>query len=818
MPMTTTDISKALGLPLPAFPANLEYITTDTRQISFPAETLFIAIISPQRNGHAYIRNAYSKGVRHFLVMEKQDKENFPEAVFYETPDTLRALQQMAAFHRNQFNIPVIGITGSNGKTIVKEWLNQMLSPDFNICRSPRSYNSQIGVPLSIWQLDKSYTLGIFEAGISLAGEMENLQHIIRPTIGIFTNLGTAHEEGFSSKEEKLTEKWKLFIDCKHIICCTDDPLIRQMAEKNKGKIISWGRRKDAAYRITDIGQKGTATTLALMHDGFEHTFNIPFTDQASIENTIHCIVTCLHLGLSAEVLDKRINGLHALHMRLEWKKGVFGSLILNDSYSYDLTSLEIALNHLQQQAGNGKMMAVLSDLPGTPSNKAYSDVAALLAQKRISRLIAVGEKIQPFITLFETAGIDTEWYPDTNTLLEKANRKQFEKATILIKGARVFEFEKIAAALQQQQHETVLEINLSALANNLKAYRAILNPGTKMMVMLKAFGYGSTDAELGRWLQHHGADYLAVAYADEGVALREGGVQLPIMVMNPEPGAFEQIIQHNLEPELYCFDILKAFDAYLSDVGLTQYPVHIKLDTGMHRLGFLPEETGELGKLLAKSETMRVVSVFTHLVASENPVHDHFTKEQGTIFEEATQSLARQLPYPFIRHACNTAGILRHPELHFDMVRLGIGLFGASNASAEKLRLQAVSRLLTTVAQVKKVKAGQSVGYGRQAILSRDSLIATVRIGYADGYRRQLGNGTGTMYVNGMHAPVVGNVCMDMTMLDVTDVPGVQAGHRVEVFGEHITVSQIARQSGTIPYEIMTGISQRVKRVLVEE
>lgn len=431
---------------------------------------------------------------------------------------------------------------------------------------------------------------------------------------------------------------------------------------------------------------------------------------------------------------------------------------------------------------------------------------------------MGVGLAMQGLHGLFEKAGIETFTYPGTNALLAEINPAQFEKTTVLIKGARKFGFEKIAAYLQQQQHETVLEVNLSALAHNLKAYRALLKPGAKIMVMLKAFGYGSTDAELGRWLQHHGADYLAVAYADEGVSLRDGGVRLPIMVMNPEPGAFAQMVRHNLEPEIYSFEALRAFDDYLSDLGLRNYPVHLKFDTGMHRLGFLPEDAEALGNLFAGSETMRAISAFTHLVASENPAHDPFTIEQGNSFVKATDTLAQLLPYPFIRHACNTSGILRHPLLHFDMVRLGIGLFGISNAGESALALQTVSRLTTTVAQVKKVKAGQSVGYGKNAILKHDSLIATVRIGYADGYRRQLGNGTGYMLINGQKAPVVGNVCMDMTMLDITDLHNITPGSRVEVFGENITVTRLAQLCGTIPYEIMTGISRRVKRVLVDE
>jgi alanine racemase len=693
-----------------------------------------------------------------------------------------------------------------------------MLLPDFNICRSPRSYNSQIGVPLSVWHLQSQHQLAIFEAGISTTGEMEKLQNVIQPTIGIFTSIGAAHDEGFASREEKIREKWKLFDGCLKVICRTDDEIIRNHAQKSGLQIIGWGFHPEADYRIKSFHNKEQYTEVVLLHGNNKNNYSIPFIDDASVENALNVIVTCLELKIPAKTIATRLSELHALHMRLEWKKGIFNSLLLNDSYSHDLTSLEIALNHLKQQAGKQKMMAILSDLPGTDAQAAYRAVADLLKEKRIDQLFGIGPNMNRYQEIFIQKGIGATCFENTQTFLEHFKRSELQQKTVLVKGARAFGFERIVQELQYQQHETVLEINLSALSHNLNAYRSLLQQGTKMMVMLKAFGYGSTDAELGRWLQHHGADYLAVAYADEGVALRDGGVTVPIMVMNPEPGSFRQIIQHQLEPELYSFDILQAFDEYLTEAGLTQYPVHIKLDTGMHRLGFLPEDLEQLTGLLQQTTSLKVVTVFTHLVASENPEHDAFTLEQGAIFEKFTAALAEKLPYPFLRHAANTAGITRHPSLHYDMVRLGIGLFGVSNTLYQRLNLLPVSRLFTTVAQVKQVNAGASVGYGRHAVLSRDSRIATVRIGYADGYRRQLGNGTGFMYLNGHKAPVVGNVCMDMTMLDVTDLPDVKPGDRVEVFGEQIFVSEIARLCETIPYEIMTGISRRVKRVLVDE
>jgi alanine racemase len=817
--MWLSEISAVTGRALSSGVKDVEvtHLCTDSRQISFPDTSLFIALNTERRNGHLFIKDAYEKRVRAFLISANIPEKDYPGAVFFKVDNTLSALQKIATHHRKQFEIPVIAITGSNGKTIVKEWLYQLLSPDYNICRSPRSYNSQIGVPLSVWQLQTQHQLAIFEAGISQKDEMQALQKIIQPTIGIFTNIGTAHDEGFASQEEKAAEKWQLFKDCEMVICRTDYPFIKTCAENHPHQVLDWATSQSASIPV-EIKKQANTSEITLGFRGTSHHFILPFTDEASVENSIHCIIACLSLGKDSTALQSGLWGLHALPMRLEWKKGSHGSLLLNDSYSYDLTSLEIALHQLMQQAGNANRMAILSDLPGHEEAASYEAVAALLANHHIKHLFGIGKNISAFSPLFREKNIGFTGYPDTQSFLDNINKQVFEKAVVLIKGARHFTFEKIANHLQEQQHQTYLEINLSALAHNLNIYRGMLKPGTKMMVMLKAFGYGSTDAELGRWLQHHGADYLAVAYTDEGVSLREGGVTLPIMVMNPEPESFRQIVQYQLEPELYSFDIMEAFDGYLTEAGLTYYPIHLKMDTGMHRLGFEPKDADKLIPLLQSSLSFKIQSVFTHLVASENPVHDTFTKHQNSLFRQFTETLTQHLKSPFHRHAANTAAIARHPNMHYDMVRLGIGLFGVSNTQNQKLNVLPVSRLFTTVAQVKEVRAGESVGYGRHAVLSRDSRIATVRIGYADGYRRQLGNGTGFMYLNGHKAPVVGNVCMDMTMLDVTGLPEVKPGDRVEVFGEHISVSELATLCNTIPYEIMTGISRRVKRVMVEE
>ena len=798
--------------------ATVRYLSTDSRRIHFPAETLFFAIITPQRNGHNYLPDAYAQGIRQFVVSEAVDASHFPGAGFIPVSNTLEALQMLARQHREQFHFPVVGITGSNGKTVVKEWLAQMLQADYNIVRSPRSYNSQIGVPLSLWQMEPGNEVAIFEAGISQQGEMQALAQMIQPTIGIFTALGTAHNTGFGSQQQKLEEKLKLFTGAQAVIYNANDIQVRAAIERLPLRHFSWGYAADCVIEILEMVRWPHHSSFVCRYEGQVIAFDIPFTDNASLENAMHCFATCLLLGQPADKIKAQLQQLQPLEMRLEWKKAINNCYLINDSYSNDLTSLLISLDYLQQQSQTHLQTIILSDIfqTGIGSGELYEQVANLLAEQRIERLIGVGPAISKNRTAFTDRLPEAIFFPATEALLQQLDTLTFRNEAILLKGARAFGFEKIARQLEEQSHQTVLEINLTAMAHNLKQYRNLLQPATKMMIMVKSFGYGSGGAEVARLLQYSKVDYLAVAYADEAIPLRQAGVHIPVMVMNPDPAAFELMEAANLEPEIYSFEILDSFLRYCRSQGISGYPIHIKLDTGMHRLGFEVAEAAALGKLLQEQTTLKVKSVFTHLVGSDDPLLDEETRQQATEFSEACSVLQQHLSYTFMQHAANTAAIARHPSLQMDMVRLGIGLYGVD--SARQLTLEPVSTLQTSVAQVRKVKAGETVGYSRKGLVTKDSLIATVRIGYADGFRRELSNGKGYMWVNGKPAPVIGNVCMDMTMLDVTNIPNVVVGSRVEVLGKNIPVQEVANNCGTIPYEIMTGISQRVKRVYFEE
>jgi alanine racemase len=782
----------------------IEHLAVDSRKIVLPSSTLFFAIVTQRRNGHQFIADLYKKGVRNFIVSEAQQTENFPAANFIIVKDTLMALQQLAAYHRSRFSkltsgkpFTVIGITGSNGKTIVKEWLYQLLQQDYIIVRSPKSYNSQIGVPLSVWQINEQHTLAIFEAGISKPGEMEKVEKIIQPTVGILTNIGEAHSEGFVNKEEKEIEKKKLF---KNAIV----PRPLHVLEIKK---------HSASTTIIASLEKDDATTFEI---------EIPFTDDASIQNAISCWRIMLWLQITPAVIKERMLLLQPVNMRLELKKAVNNCTIINDSYSADLSSLEIALNFLAQQSPQGKRTVILSDFLQSADayNELYTAIANALQRHQINRLIGVGAAINKAFTSSITASFTGEVLLFTNTdhCLQQFSASWCRDETILIKGARVFTFEKIVNVLEEKVHQTVLEINLNALANNLKEYQKILQPNTKIMAMVKAFAYGSGGAEVAGILQYHKVDYLGVAYADEGVSLRKAGINLPIMVMNPEPTAFEAIVEYNLEPELYSFELMQQFETYLSTQGLANYPVHIELETGMNRLGFSMNEVSPLAAHLQGSTFLKVISVFSHLAASEEVAQDDYTQQQFDAFTNAAHTLKQSLPYVFLSHIANSAAAIRHPQMQLDMVRLGIGLYGVDSAATGKLSLATVTSLKSTVAQIKQLKKGESVSYNRKGLINTEATIATVRLGYADGYPRRLGNGNAQVYINGSFVPTIGTVCMDMLMIDISTVPNVAVGDRVELFGTHLPVQQVAAWAGTIPYEIMTGISQRVKRVYFEE
>ena len=798
-------------------------LLTDSRKLLLPAGTLFFAINSTQKKAETFIFPLYEKGVRCFITgndLATSILEKCPEGNFIQVDNVLYALQKIAAHHRHRFHYPVIGITGSNGKTIVKEWLYQLLNGEYNIVRNPKSYNSQIGVPLSVWNMNESHTLGIFEAGISLPEEMQKLQTIIDPDAGVFTYAGDAHSEGFTGLQQKINEKLRLFINSKIIIYCADDEALQgsvtvfKETANNNIRLFGWSQKTPADLFINKIEKRTDGTAIFCRYLTDEFNFFIPFTDDASVHNAITCCCVLLYLDIHIPAIAAHIYQLRPVEMRLELKEGINNCSIINDSYSADLSSLSIALDFLAQQQQHHKRTVILSDVlqSGQPVNELYKSIAAILDQKELNRFIGIGPQISANAHAFEKIRNKT-FFDSTEAFLKHLPSLHFNDETILLKGARVFRFEKISHVLEQKMHETILEINLNSLRNNLKQYSQLLNKDVKLMAMVKAFSYGSGSYEIASLLQHANVDYLAVAYADEGVALRKSGIRLPIMVMNTEEAGFNNIIQYQLEPELYSFNILHAFNLYLQQHHINHYPVHIKLDTGMHRLGFEQADIEELCIILSRSQQLKIQSVFSHLVASDEKEHDEFTNMQATTFLTMTRQIEQATGYSFLKHIANTSAIHRHPGLQFDMVRLGIGLYGVDQG----LRLQNVTTLKTTISQIRPVKKGESVGYSRKGMVDKDSVIATVRIGYADGYPRTLGNGNGKMLLNGQLVPVIGNVCMDMTMLDIT---GIEAGEgdEVMVFGEKLPVTKVAAWAKTIPYEILTNISQRVKRVYYEE
>jgi len=790
---------------------------TDSRRLNNAAEGLFFAL-SGRRNGHEFVAGAYAAGVRNFVV-EHGPEFNLPEANFLIVADPLAALQALAAYHRGRFNLQVIGITGSNGKTIVKEWLYQLLAADKNIVRNPKSYNSQIGVPLSVWQINSRNDLGIFEAGISTINEMEKLEAIIKPQVGVLTHIGTAHDEGFANRWEKVLEKLELFKNSQKLIC-NYDLLIDFRADMQAKEAFTWSRKFNQADLYVFSGTVISKNYyLRAYYKKQEIECLVPFTDEASVENAIVCWATMLALGYSAVEADKRIERLVPVSMRLELKNGINNCSVIDDSYNSDLQSLEIALNFLGQQNQHQKKTLILSDIyqSGLPQDVLYQQVADLVAGKKVDKFIGVGEALVSHRDYFNVE--EHHFFNDTAAMLQHLKQLDFKDETILIKGSRSFEFERISRALAQKAHETILEINLNTLLSNLDFYKSKLKPGVKVMAMVKAFSYGSGTFEVANMLQYNKVDYLAVAYIDEGAALRQAGINLPIMVLNPEASAFDKLTEYKLEPVIYSFGLLDDFVSYAKGRNISNYPVNIKIDTGMHRLGFENHEIDTLCDMLEANRYVRVQSVFSHLAASEASKHDEFTKTQIKRFEKAFKEIERSLGYTVIKHLCNTAGIIRWPSAQYDMVRLGIGLYGIDSAvPASNRALQPIASLKTSVAQVKKIKAGDTISYSRSGKLAKDGKIATVRIGYADGYLRAFGNGVGKMLVKGTLVPTVGNITMDMCMLDVSGLD-VSEGDEVVIFDEqHQRIEELAAQIGTIPYEILTNVSQRVKRVYFYE
>lgn len=798
--------------------AGIEWLLTDSRSLAFPETTLFFALRTKLGDGHHYIPELYRRGVRNFVVdsIPASYDKVYPDANFLRVVSPLKALQRLAERHREEFSLPVVGVTGSNGKTVVKEWLYQLLSPGMRVTRSPRSYNSQIGVALSVWLLDSNSRVGVFEAGISQPGEMASLKAIIQPTIGVMTNIGPAHQENFTDIKAKCLEKLSLFKDAEVLVYCKDDPTIDWAVETMgfTGQKLSWSlHQPDAPIFISRTDKEHTGTCIHYHYQGQEHTLHIPFTDEAAITNSLHCLAVCLYLQLSAEEIARRMKRLEPVAMRLEVMQGVRDCTLINDSYNSDVASLDIALdfmNRRHEQQGKGKTL-ILSDMlqTGLPPRELYGRVAEMTSQRGIDRIIGVGGDISSCSDLFKG---EKHFFPTCEALLESGLLGSLHNELILIKGSRKFGFEEVTAALSLRVHETTLDVNLEAIAENLNYYRSFMKPETKITCMVKASAYGAGSVEIAKTLQDRGVDYLAVAVADEGADLRRAGITTGIIVMNPEMSAFDTLFEYDLEPEVYSFKLLDALIRAAEKAGIQSFPVHIKLDTGMHRLGFDPRMDIPLIIDRLRYQTAVIPrSVFSHFVGSDSADFDTFSAVQFELFDTASQQLQRAFSHKILRHICNSAGIERFPERHLDMCRLGLGLYGID--PIDNRRLHNVTSLHTTILQIRQVANGDSIGYSRRSFVERDSRIAAIPIGYADGLNRHLGNRHGYCLVNGQKAPYIGNICMDVCMIDVTDIDCTE-GDQVEVFGDNLPVTVLSDILDTIPYEVLTSVSNRVKRV----
>lgn len=796
----------------------VDHISIDSRSLQNGSKTLFIALSGVNNDAHLYIPELIEKGVQNFVVQYIPENAK-GKANFLLVKNSLSALQEFASYYRGLFHFPIIGLTGSNGKTIVKEWLNFLLSPDYNIIRSPKSYNSQVGVPLSVIGINEKHNLGIFEAGISTINEMVKLEKIIRPTIGVLTNIGSAHDEGFENLKQKIKEKLLLFKKSA-ILIYQKNELVDQCLESfgaeyplQERQFFSWSfTDPSAAVFILKKENKGDATAIQYQYKGGVFDLEIPFSDSASIENAISCLLVLLYFKYDSGTIQNRFQHLYPVQMRLEVKNGINNCSIIDDSYSSDFESLKIALDFLEsQQKKNASKTIILSDIvqSGFSNEELYTKVAQLISDNKINRVIGIGETISSFAAKFPNCIT----FQNTAEFIAQIESLNFENETILIKGARSFQFEEIVSLLEEKTHETILEINLNSISHNLNYYKSKLDNNVKLMVMVKAFGYGNGGLEIGKLLEHHNVDYLGVAFADEGISLKNGGIKLPIMVLNPESTSFPSIIQYNLEPEIYSVKGLKAFLKIAREKNLKDFPIHIKLDTGMHRLGFEENTLDELIQTLRGNSTVQVKSVLSHLATSDEVKHFDFVISQINLFEKLSSKLISALNINPIRHILNTSGISNFPNAQYNMVRLGIGLYGVSNDPAEQKYLENVGTLKSIISQVRTIPGGDSVGYGRRFMAEKETKIATIPIGYADGISRLWGNQVGYVVIKNQKASIVGSVCMDMLMVDVSHID-CKEGDSVIIFGESPTVMEMAAALKTIPYEIMTSISQRVKRV----
>lgn len=817
---TSSDIAEITGGRLTGDPGlQITEVLTDSRNINFTDGIVFFAIRGKNHDGHQFIGNIYRKGIRIFVVEKLPDNlKDYQEAAFIETVNSVRALQLLAGYVRKSFRSPVIAVTGSAGKTIVKEWLADILGLEVPVVRSPKSYNSQIGVPLSLLKIDNKYKYGIFEAGISYPGEMEKLREIINPDIGVITNIGDAHSENFRSIENKAAEKLRLFSDSFIIIYCRDHKILHDLIMRQQKKsaklLIDWSvSMPEAKIRVKKLTTGERHTRIEMIYSDKEYQFVIPFTDRASVDNAITTACVCLALKTDPEIIRKGLSSLVSVAMRMEMKTGINNCQLIEDYYNSDPGSLGMALEYLRGQ-NNRKTTLILSDFvqSGRNEKELYGEIAGLVQRNSIDKFIGIGPVLSGNSSLFKG---QSEFYYSTDEFIKRFVPSAFRDETILLKGARSFEFEKIGSLLEQQVHQTLLEVNLDAIVHNLNIYRSHINQGTRIMAMVKAFAYGSGPAEIASLLEYQRVNYLGVAFADEGVGLRNAGVTLPVMVMNPDPSSYEQMIKYDLEPEIYSLNSFKSFRDIASKHGLVNYPVHIKIDSGMHRLGFMPDDIDSLTGLIKSCETLKIVSVFSHFAASENSSFDDFTHRQAGVFLKCADKIREATAYSFLRHICNSSAIIRFPEYHFEMVRPGIGIYGIAEPGNNGHK--PAGRFITRISQIKRIPAGEPVGYGCADVSDRDRIIAILPAGYADGLNRKLGNGNGTLYIKNRRVPIIGNICMDMCMADITDV-NAEEGDEAEIFGTHISIYEIADKCQTIPYEILTSIPSRVKRIFFRE
>ena len=802
---------------------NIGFLLIDSRSLCFPEETLFFSLRSERNDGHNYIPELYRRGVRNFVVSEvpKGYASDYPEANFLRVVSTLEALQRLAERHRDEFDIPIVGITGSNGKTMVKEWLYQLLSLGFFVTRSPRSYNSQIGVPLSVWLMNEHTQLGVFEAGISERGEMLALRDIIQPTIAVLTNLGTAHQENFPSMEEKAREKLTLFHDAEVFVYQKDDIIVDRIVRESgyKGNNLCWSMEDpQAPFYVKSITKKECHTMVTYIYNGIEESYALPFIDDASVVNSITCAVVVRWLGLPATVLRERMRMLEPVAMRLEVKEGQHGCTLINDSYNSDINSLDIALDFMNRRPDHQgrRHTLILSDIfqSGETPESLYAEVSNLVRKRGVVKFIGIGEQLCAQRERIQLS--EKYFFKTVEDFIKSEVFSGLRDEVVLLKGARQFGFDQLTELLVRKVHETTLEVNLNALVANLNYYRSFLRPDTKLACMIKADGYGAGAVEIAKTLQDHRVDYLAVAVADEGVALRKNGITSNIMIMNPEMSAFKTMFDYDLEPEVYSFRLLDALVRAAEKEGITGYPVHVKLDTGMHRLGFHPVE--DIDRLIGRLKGQNAViprSVFSHFVGADNDDFDAFSGRQFALFEEATIKLQAAFDHKILRHIDNSAGIEHFPERQLDMCRLGLGLYGIN--PRDNSIIHNVCTLKTTILQMRKVPMGETVGYSRKGTIDHDSVIAAIPIGYADGLNRHLGNRHCYCLVNGKRAEYVGNICMDVAMIDVTGID-CQEGDSVEIFGDHLPVTELSDVLETIPYEVLTGISNRVRRIYYQD